>query len=116
LRLIPLASSIAFMLSMVAHAYLGFTGTQAGDPTEANAVGEVFSTVRSDDDPLWLGAVKPNVGHLEAGSGMASLFKAILVLENGVIPPNACFEKLNPRIEAERFHLRVSILFSSPFN
>ncbi|KAG8162931.1 hypothetical protein KVR01_007409 [Diaporthe batatas] len=90
------------------HCLWALDGTQAGDPTEANAVGEVFSTIRSEDDPLWLGAVKPNIGHLEAGSGMASLFKAILVLENGVIPPNACFEKLNPRIQAERFHLRVN--------
>jgi acyl transferase domain-containing protein len=84
------------------------TGTQAGDPTEANAVGESFCHVRSASDPLWIGAVKSNVGHLEAGSGMASLFKAILVLEKGIIPPNANFAKLNPRIQAERYHLAVS--------
>ncbi|KAJ0124651.1 hypothetical protein J7T55_005991 [Diaporthe amygdali] len=84
------------------------TGTQAGDPTEANAVGEAFSNVRSASDPLWIGAVKTNVGHLEAGSGMASLFKAILVLEKGIIPPNACFEKLNPRIQADRYHIKVN--------
>lgn len=83
-------------------------GTQAGDPTEANAVGEAFSHVRSVEDPLWLGAVKANIGHLEAASGMASLFKSILILEKGVIPPIACLEKLNPKIQAERYHLKVS--------
>lgn len=85
------------------------TGTQAGDPVEANAVGECFSHVRSASDPLWIGAVKSNIGHLEAGSGMASLFKCILVLESGVIPPNAGFESLNKRIFADRYHLAVSI-------
>lgn len=85
-----------------------YKGTQAGDPTEANAVGEAFSCVRSAEDPLWLGAVKANIGHLEAASGMASLFKSILILEKGVIPPIACLEKMNTKIQAERYHLKVS--------
>ncbi|KAI1144225.1 putative polyketide synthase [Hypoxylon sp. FL0543] len=83
------------------------TGTQVGDPVEANAVGEAFSHVRSRSDPLWVGTVKSNLGHLEAASGMAGILKSILVLEKGVIPPNAGFEKLNSRIEAERYHLAI---------
>lgn len=84
------------------------TGTQAGDPVEANAIGETFCNVRSAADPLWIGAVKSNIGHLEAGSGMASVLKSVLVLEKGIIPPNAGFENLNKRILAERYHLKVS--------
>ncbi|KAI1761226.1 putative polyketide synthase [Hypoxylon sp. FL1150] len=83
------------------------TGTQAGDPIEANAVGEAFSHVRSDSDPLWMGAVKSNVGHLEAASGMAGILKSILILEKGVIPPNAGFEQLNSRIRAKQYHLAI---------
>ncbi|KAI1497576.1 putative polyketide synthase [Biscogniauxia marginata] len=83
------------------------TGTQAGDPVEANAIGETFCHVRSALDPLWLGAVKSNIGHLEAGSGMAGIFKSILVLEKGIIPPNAGFKRLNPRIQADRYHLAI---------
>ncbi|KAI2602808.1 ketoacyl-synt-domain-containing protein [Hypoxylon sp. NC1633] len=83
------------------------TGTQAGDPEEANAVGEAFFHARSSSDPLWIGAVKSNLGHLEAASGMAGVLKSILVLEKGVIPPNAGFERLNPRIQADRYHLAI---------
>ncbi|KAI1486250.1 hypothetical protein F5X96DRAFT_673827, partial [Biscogniauxia mediterranea] len=83
------------------------TGTQAGDPVEANAIGETFCHIRSASDPLWLGAVKSNIGHLEAGSGMAGIFKSVLVLERGIIPPNAGFERLNPRIQADRYHLAI---------
>ncbi|OTB07054.1 hypothetical protein M426DRAFT_318422 [Hypoxylon sp. CI-4A] len=83
------------------------TGTRAGDPVEANAIGETFSQIRSAEDPLWVGAVKSNVGHLEAASGMAGLFKAILVLEKGIIPPNAGFQNLNKQIQAEKYHLAI---------
>ena len=47
------------------------------------------------------GALKSNLGHLEGGSGIAGLIKTIMVLEKGVIPPNANFERLNLRIDAE---------------
>lgn len=42
------------------------TGTQAGDPVELESVGAVFCTGRTKDNPLYIGAVKANVGHGEA--------------------------------------------------
>lgn len=54
------------------------------------------------------GAVKSNIGHLGGASGLAALVKTILVLEKGIIPPNANFEKLNPRIDAEFLKVKVS--------
>ena len=48
--------------------------------------------------PLYIGAVKSNVGHLEAASGVASVIKTVLALEKAIIPPNIWFEKLNPKI------------------
>lgn len=53
------------------------------------------------------GALKANVGHLEGGSGVAGVIKAIMVLETGIIPPNANFESVNPRIDADFFNLKV---------
>ncbi|KAL2835135.1 polyketide synthase [Aspergillus cavernicola] len=53
------------------------------------------------------GSVKANIGHLEGASGLASLVKAILILEKGIIPPNALFEKINPAIDAQLFHIVV---------
>jgi acyl transferase domain-containing protein len=54
------------------------------------------------------GSVKPNIGHLEGGSGLAGIAKAIMVLEKGVIPPNALFEKINPKIDTALLKTAVS--------
>lgn len=77
------------------------TGTTVGDPTEIMALGNAFRDYRKPDEPLYVGAVKTNIGHLEGASGIAGLIKTILVLEKGVIPPNANFEQINPKIDTE---------------
>ena len=84
------------------------TGTQVGDPIEAEAISAAFQ--KRADDPLYIGAVKPNIGHLEAGSGVASLIKAVLVLEKGRIPPNINFERPNVNIPTEKWHIKVGFL------
>ncbi|KAI4277764.1 MAG: hypothetical protein LQ337_001522 [Flavoplaca oasis] len=81
------------------------TGTRIGDPVEAEAIGKAFRKYRSQLDPLFIGAVKSNIGHLEGASGIAGIIKAILVLESAVIPPNANFEKLNPNIDADGLNI-----------
>ena len=78
-----------------------------GDIVEAAALASVFADFRSDNDPLYLGSCKANVGHLEGGSGIAGLIKTILILEHGIIPQLANFERLNPGIPAERYHFKV---------
>ncbi|KAI1804894.1 hypothetical protein F4811DRAFT_570659 [Daldinia bambusicola] len=83
------------------------TGTPVGDPIEASAIGEAFRGSRSPDDPLYIGSVKSNIGHTEGASGLASVIKTVLVLEHGIIPPNANFEFLNPQIEAARLNIKV---------
>ena len=47
------------------------TGTQAGDPIEAWAIGQAIARLRSAALPI--GSAKANIGHLEAGAGMAGL-------------------------------------------
>lgn len=44
------------------------TGTQAGDFTEFSSVTSVFTENRPEDRPLYIGTVKPNLGHGEAVS------------------------------------------------
>ncbi|KAH8806011.1 fatty acid synthase S-acetyltransferase [Xylogone sp. PMI_703] len=84
------------------------TGTAAGDPIEAGAIAATFRDARIKDDgePLIVGAIKTNLGHLEGTSGLAGLIKTIYALENGIIPPNIWMEKVNPKIPAEQWKLK----------
>lgn len=74
------------------------TGTPLGDPIEVEALGNVLAVGRTSDNPLTLGAVKTNIGHLESAAGIVALIKTVLVLDNDAIPPNLHLRKLNPRL------------------
>ncbi|MFI6298520.1 SDR family NAD(P)-dependent oxidoreductase [Nonomuraea sp. NPDC050790] len=63
------------------------SGTQLGDAIELSALHDVFGE-RPADRPLRVGAIKTNIGHTQAAAGVAGLIKTVLVLENGVVPPN----------------------------
>ena len=84
------------------------TGTPVGDPIEAAALGEVYGTARRPGDRCVIGSIKSNVGHLEAGAGIAGLIKAALCLRHRQIPPTLHFEKPNPRIPFDDLRLRVA--------
>lgn len=56
--------------------------------------------------------MKSNIGHLEGASALAGVIKAVLVLEKGVIPPNANFQHLNPKIDDKRLSLKVGLYFA----
>jgi len=83
------------------------TGTAVGDPVEITAIGRVFRTHRAPTQPLYVGSLKANVGHLEAASGLASVVKCLLMLERGLVPPVALFESLNPDIDAAFYNVAV---------
>ncbi|OXV11891.1 hypothetical protein Egran_00348 [Elaphomyces granulatus] len=83
------------------------TGTAAGDPIETRALGATFGRARSPEKPLWVGSIKPNIGHLEGASGLAGLTKALYVLEKGLIPPQIWLQKANPRIRLEEWNLAI---------
>jgi len=78
------------------------TGTSLGDPIEVQSLSEIFAGHRDKDYPLVLGAVKSNIGHLEAAAGITGLIKAVLCLQNKEIPPNLHFKTINPRIDLEK--------------
>lgn len=83
------------------------TGTQAGDCQELQAISKTIASVRSADNPLIVGSVKTNIGHLEGAAGIAGLIKGILALERGRIPPNINFEIGNPNIDFENWKVKV---------
>ena len=74
------------------------TGTSLGDPIEAQALGAVLREGRSPDQPVLLGSVKTNIGHLEGSAGIASLIKAALVIQHREIPPILHLQEPNPLI------------------
>lgn len=78
------------------------TGTPVGDTIETTAVGEVFG-----QHGVLIGSVKPNVGHGGGASGITSLIKAILSLENLTVPPNIKFVNPNPKIKFAEDKLAV---------
>lgn len=95
------------------------TGTQAGDPIETGAISRVFGAGRSPDNPVRIGSIKTNVGHLEGASGIAGVIKAVLMLENRTILPSRNFHKPNARIRFDEWNLKVCITsavsnFASP--
>ena len=74
------------------------TGTALGDPIEYRAAVASYTAGAPRERPLILGAVKANIGHLEAAAGIAGLIKAALVLRCRAVPPQIHFETPNPNI------------------
>ena len=83
------------------------TGTALGDPVEAGALGSVLGAGRAPDQPLLIGSVKTNLGHLEAAAGIAGLVKTVLALHHGNVPPQLHFSEPSPHIDFDANGLRV---------
>ena len=72
------------------------TGTLVGDPLETAAIADCFG----GDETVYIGSVKPNLGHGEGGSAMASIIKCVVALENKTVLPNIKFHTPNPKSES----------------
>jgi iterative type I PKS product template protein len=67
------------------------TGTQAGDGIEMTSVTNAFAPrhrQRRPEETLHLGAIKANIGHGEAASGINSLVKVLMMMKKDAIPAN----------------------------
>ncbi|NWG15756.1 MAG: SDR family NAD(P)-dependent oxidoreductase [Chloroflexi bacterium] len=83
------------------------TGTSLGDPIEVQAIGAALCAGRADDNPLAIGSVKTNIGHLEATAGIAGLMKAVLCLMHREIPPHLHFHNPSPHIPWQKWPIIV---------
>ncbi|GKT55150.1 polyketide synthase [Colletotrichum tofieldiae] len=92
------------------------TGTQAGDPNEIGALRDVFGD--SDrEKKLFVGSVKGNIGHAEAAAGVTGLMKVLAMLREAKVPPQACFDKLNPAIgPLESFNMLIPSGAAQPWD
>lgn len=77
------------------------TGTKLGDPIEVEAATQAMRTSTERRGFCAIGSVKPNIGHLESCSGLASLIKVVRQLETGTMVPSINASPRNPRLELE---------------
>ena len=83
------------------------TGTSLGDPIEVRALAAVYGD-RAQDQPLLIGSVKTNFGHLEATAGLAGFIKAVLALQAREIPPHLHLRRKNPHIDWDRLAVEIA--------
>lgn len=74
------------------------TGTTLGDAVELSALQAVMTAGRDPAHPLRLGAVKTNLGHLEAAAGIAGLIKTVLSLWHERLPGNLNYATPNAKL------------------
>lgn len=85
------------------------TGTKLGDPIEIDALKEFerLSLSGNRHQAVYLGALKQNIGHLEASAGFASLLKVILAMKHRYLPANYNSGSLNPLINWDNSKLKL---------
>ncbi|TRW90368.1 SDR family NAD(P)-dependent oxidoreductase [Candidatus Methylobacter oryzae] len=83
------------------------TGTPLGDPIEVNALAAVFGASHSTAQPLLIGSVKTNLGHLESAAGIAGLIKLVLSLQHQQLPKQLHYQTPNPHIDWTSLPVKV---------
>jgi 3-oxoacyl-(acyl-carrier-protein) synthase/thioesterase domain-containing protein/acyl carrier protein/SAM-dependent methyltransferase len=68
--------------------------------------GEVATS--DEDSAVYLGSVKPCIGHTEVCSGLAALVKTVQAMRRGVIPAVPGFTRTHPDISLDGTRLRVA--------
>lgn len=86
------------------------TGTEIGDPLEINAYKRAFKELfqyfntpyNNDDKFCGIGALKPNIGHLEPASGIASLVKVCMAFKHKKLPGIINMGEVNPYVNLNK--------------
>ncbi|MFG2193633.1 SDR family NAD(P)-dependent oxidoreductase [Streptomyces sp. NPDC048639] len=83
------------------------TGTSLGDPIEMGSINSVFAEARTADDPLVVGSVKTNIGHMEAAAGVGGVAKVVCQLQEAAIYPHINLETPSRHIPWDRYRVTV---------
>lgn len=75
------------------------TGTQLGDPIEAEALTRAFAAHTAKKQFCPIGSLKSNIGHLDHAAGIAGLIKSVVQINEGLIFPSINFTTPNKYID-----------------
>ena len=75
------------------------TGTKLGDPIEAQALLATYGQGRDPDHPAWLGSVKSNIGHTQAGAGVAGVIKMVMAIKHQMMPATLHVDAPSPHVD-----------------
>jgi acyl transferase domain-containing protein/acyl carrier protein len=85
------------------------TGTPLGDPIEMGAISDVFEHSHTKDEPVMVGSVKTNLGHLEPVAGLAGVIKTVLQIREATIFPHLNCDTLSSRIPWDEYPVEVPV-------
>ncbi len=83
------------------------TGTPLGDPIEIQALDSAYNKNRDKNEPLLVGSVKSNIGHLESAAGIAGLIKVLLSIQNSSIPRQIHYDVPNTHIQWDDLKIKI---------
>jgi acyl transferase domain-containing protein/NADPH:quinone reductase-like Zn-dependent oxidoreductase/NADP-dependent 3-hydroxy acid dehydrogenase YdfG/acyl carrier protein len=83
------------------------TGTSLGDPIELRALGSVYGASHKAGEPVLVGSLKTNFGHMEAAAGVGGLIKLVLALQHGEIPAHLNFQTPTSHVPWDEIRLAV---------
>ncbi|MCW3072411.1 MAG: erythronolide synthase, Aspartate racemase [Bacteroidetes bacterium] len=87
------------------------TGTKIGDPIEIKGLELAYASFTDEKQFVALSALKTNIGHAAAASGIAGLIKAVLSLKHKKIFPTVHFTVPNPFIDFAQAPVYVNTQF-----
>ena len=83
------------------------TGTSLGDPIEVRSIAAVFAESHTPADPVVIGSLKTNVGHMEAAAGIGGVIKTALQLRHAHIYPHLHMDTPSEHIPWPRLPVTV---------
>ncbi|MFH7599860.1 beta-ketoacyl synthase N-terminal-like domain-containing protein [Streptomyces racemochromogenes] len=83
------------------------TGTPLGDPIEMGSVNGVFGASHDREDPLVIGSLKANIGHMEPAAGLGAVIKVITQMRAGTFFPHV-WRNLSGRIPWDTYPITVA--------
>ncbi|MFI8514128.1 beta-ketoacyl synthase N-terminal-like domain-containing protein [Streptomyces sp. NPDC085460] len=82
------------------------TGTRMGDPIELTAAAQAYDAEGAQ--PLTIGSVKANLGHLSVAAGVIGLIKCVLMLHHRTLVATPHLTEWNPELPVEGTRFRMS--------